>query len=323
MPNPTEYYVIVGKAKSASNEVLVITAADNNASVFVAPQEYGDDSQLWEKRYVRSGDSSAYALVNKATGKCIGRKDGTNGSKLYMENVAQADINDFMVWRDDRVAGTHNAINSLADWEQKMTMPDNGPIRKGAGLITWEWSRAKAHELWVFVPDRREIKVKHIHFELDGVDPSADQPIVTDKQIVKNHTDTDQSQVLTLSYTKGLSYSFTKERGLKISESIEFTAGLPLFGDTKVKIGVEGTRKYSQTDSQDESQELTLEVPVTVPPGQTIEVSAIVLQGKIDVPYTITFEISYPGQDQKILKTASGTYSSVNAYTVFTDFKSL
>lgn len=319
MPNAVLYHVIVSKGK-ANNKSLAITASKDDDSIFISPHQYGDEYQLWEKRFVRSKDDSAYALINKKTGKCIGRRSGANGSELYQESVAQADTSDFMVWRDDNVAGTYNAINSLSDWEQKINVPGSA-FKDKQKLVTWEWSKGADNELWLFLADKKSIKLKQIDFQLNGVSPKLDQPIVTDKQVVKNTTGIDQTQTLTMSYAKGVSYSFTNERGLKISESIEFKAGLPLVGESKVKIGVEGTRTYSQTDAQDETEALTLEVPVTVPSGKTIEVSAIIMQGKIDVPYIAIFEISYPGATEE--ETVSGIFSSVNSYSVFTEFKLL
>ncbi|MWC29581.1 ETX/MTX2 family pore-forming toxin [Paenibacillus sp. MMS18-CY102] len=319
MPTETVYHSIISKGK-LGNQSLAITAKDNSDSVFLSPHKYGDEYQLWEKRAVRTNDSTAYAIINKKTGTCIGRRSTANGSQLYLENISQADTNDLMVWKDDSVPGTYNAIKNFADWEQKINVPRSS-FKDGQELVTWEWSKAADNELWLFLADKKNIKIKHIDFQLEGVDPKVDQPLVTDKQVVKNTSGIDQTQVLTMSYKKGTSYSFTNERGLKISESIEFKAGLPLIGETKVKIGVEGSRTYSQTDATDESEELTLEVPVTVPTGKTIEVSAIILQGKIDVPYTVTFEITYPGYTEEV--TASGIFSSVNSYSVFTEFKLL
>ncbi|EFM08476.1 hypothetical protein PaecuDRAFT_4665 [Paenibacillus curdlanolyticus YK9] len=319
MANAAVYHVIISKGK-LGNKSLAITASDKDDSVFISSHEYGNEYQLWEKRSVRSGDSSAYALVNKKTGKCIGRRSVANGSELYLEAASQADTSDIMVWKDDSVAGTYNAIKNYADWEQKINVP-HSRFHEGQKLVTWEWSNAADNELWLFLAEKKNIKIKHMDFQLEGVSPQVDQPLVTDKQIVKNTTGIDQTQVLTLSYSKGVSYSFNTERSLKISETLEFKAGLPLLGETKVKIGVEGTRKYSETNATDDTEELTLEVPVTVPSGKTIEVSAIVMQGKLDVPYTAVFEISYP--DVTVEETVSGIFSSVNSYSVYTEFKLL
>lgn len=321
MPKVIEYQVIVSKARTQDNKILVISASPKDHSVYVSPQQYGNDYQLWEKRQVRNGDTNAYALVNKATGTCIGRRDGTNGSKLYMGPVSEVDINDLMVWRDDRVHGTHNAINSYADWEQKVNIPGNGPYKDGQGLVTWEWSGGQHNELWVFVPDRKKITVKRMDFQMDQAIILNSVPVVSSKQIVSNNTGTEQTQKVTFTLSKGNTYSFTRERGLKISESIEFTAGLPLVGESTVEIVVEGSHTYSEESTQEETEEVSLEVPVVLPANTSIEVSAILLQGIIDVPYTVTFEIEYP--DQKVEETASGKFKGVNTLTVTTEYKTI
>ncbi|MCG7406645.1 ETX/MTX2 family pore-forming toxin [Paenibacillus sp. ACRRX] len=321
MSNVVEYNTIVSKARTHDNKLLVITASEKEDKLYVSPQQYGNDHQLWEKRQVRSGDTNAYALVNKATGTCIGRKDATNGSKLYLESVSEADVNGLMVWRDDHVTGTHNAINSYVDWEQKVNIPGNGPYADGNVLVTWEWSKGQPNELWVFVPDKKTISVKRMDFQMDKAIILNSVPIVSSKQIVSNHTDTEQTQKVTLSFSKGYTYSFTRERGIKISETVKFKGGLPLVGESEVEIVVEGSRTYSETNTQEDTQEITTEVPVVLPPRKSIEVSAILLQGIIDVPYTVTFDIEYPGK--KVEETVSGKYTGVNTFTMKTDFKLL
>ncbi|WP_341277963.1 ETX/MTX2 family pore-forming toxin [Paenibacillus sp. FSL H8-0537] len=321
MADVIEYQVIVSKARTSDNKLLVITAAESGEGITILPQVYGNEHQLWEKRKVRAGDDNAYALVNKATGKCIGRKDSTQGSKIYQALVTEADVNGLMVWRDDNVAGTHNAINSYVDWEQKLNIPGDGPFKSGDSLVTWEWCHGQINELWVFVPDRKKITVKKMEFQMDSKIVINSVPIVAAKQLVTNHSNVQQTQQVTLKFSKSQTYNFKWERGLKVSETLEFKAGLPLVGDTGVKISVEGSRSYSESKTQDESQEVSLQVPVVLPAGATIEVSAILLQGVIDVPYTVTFEVEYP--TGKTTETASGKYTGVNTFTVNTEYKTI
>jgi hypothetical protein len=294
--------------------------SEKGTSVYVSPQKLGNDYQLWQRKVMRK-DKSLYALVNKATGTCIARKDNSEGSKLYLAKISEADLNDRMVWLDDTVPGTYNAIRSLVDFEQKINIPGNGPYTDGLELITWGWCGEQINELWTFVEDEKTINIKKIDFQLDLAKPESNQPVVAASQIITNSTDTDQSQTVTLSFSKGHTYSFTREKGIKISESIEFKGGLPLVEESKVTIAVEGTRTYSETETQEDTEQVTLEIPVALPAGKKVQVSAILLQGKIEVPYTATFEIEYPGET--VVVTNSGKYTGVNTYTVTTKFEYL
>jgi len=60
---------------------------------------------------------------------------------------------------------------------------------------------------------------------------------------------------------------------------------------------------------------------VVLPANTSIEVSAILLQGIIDVPYTVTLEIEY--SDQKVEETASGKIKGVSKLTVTTEYKTV
>ncbi|MBB3108817.1 hypothetical protein FHS18_000869 [Paenibacillus phyllosphaerae] len=320
MPETVEYVVIVSKARSKDSQVLVITATtEQEKPVVAAKQEYGNEYQLWEKRQVRANDSNVYALVNKKTGTCLGRANASNGSKIVLGTVAEAKINDFYAWRDDNVPGTHNAIKSNADWEQKLNIPGNGPYSSGQGLVTWEWSRGQQNELWVCVPDSKLITLTRMDFQMDQASILKSVPVVSSKQLVTNLTAHEQTETVTFSVTKGKTYSFKREHGLKISEGITFSAGLPLVGETEVEIVVEGTHTYSEDHTEEETEEVTLEIPVTVPAQSAVTVSAIMLQGIIDVPYTATFEIKYP--DATFTEKASGIFKGVNTFTVTTEFK--
>lgn len=142
------YVKIVSQAHNAQGLNLFITAApDGKATVYT---ELDDDSQLWFKKLMRK-ESGAYALVNKKHGTCIKRDASAQGAPLRMVDIEEA-ADKLALWLDDTVPSQHNAIQSFIDGEQKINIPGNGPYSAGAQLITWEWSRGKANELWLLQP---------------------------------------------------------------------------------------------------------------------------------------------------------------------------
>lgn len=324
----TVYQTLVAKALSNSNQALAITAgrggdasggnADNN--VYIDVLDYSSDLQYWELRPTR--DDNAFAMVNKARGMCLARASDDNGASLILVGVDQIPINDLAVWRHDNVSGTYNAINSYKDWEQKINIPGSGPYRPGQQLITWEWSGASDNELWAQVADASKVTMKSIDFNLDAGNIQDQEPLVAGTQTLVNTSSQDQEQTVTFRFLQSHTYSFEYERGLDVSLSIEFKAGLPIVGESKIKTEIKGTWKWSTREEESDEQEFTLAVPVKVPARTSIRVSVVALRARLDCPYKAVIEYQYPdGTRQE--KTSSGWFSGINGYNVTTKYEQL
>lgn len=320
-----DYRMIVSKAQTQDGKTLVLAATggtDNN--VYVQLQARGDDPQfdlqIWERRPTRDG--KGYLLINKAKGTCLARANHHNGSPLILVGTDQIETNDFLVWRDDTVPGTYNAINSYTDWEQKINIPGNGPYKPGQSLMTWEWSGAGNNELWRQLPYLKSVELTKIVFDIDAGEILDRAPVVVATQTVTNLSSIEQEQSVTLTYATTHRYNFTRERGLKVSDSIEFKAGLPIIGQSKIKIAVEGHWKYTEENETSTQEQVEVLVPVKIPPGSSIQVSALVLSGKLDVPYTATLKLTY-WNDEVHEHESSGRFIGVNSYNVVTRFDPL
>lgn len=320
-----DYRMIVSKAKTADNKTLVIAAAggtDNKvyAQLQVSGADASFDLQLWERRPVRDG--KGYVLINKATGTCLARANHNNGSPLILVKTDQIETNDFLVWRDDTVQGTYNAINSYVDWEQKITIPGNGPYRPGQQLITWEWNQGASKELWRQLPYLRSVELKKIDFNLDAGEILDLTPKVVATQTVTNNTPLEQEQSVTLTYAKSHRYNFQHERGFKLSEEVEFQGALPLIGQSKIKVAVEGHWKFTQEAESTTQEQVEVHVPVKIPPHSSVEVSAVLLSGELDVPYTAIFKVTY-WNEEVVEQGTFGRFVGVNSYNVVTRYKEL
>ncbi len=78
---------------------------------------------------------------------------------------------------------------------------------------------------------------------------------------------------------------------------------------------ITGSYEYKTGEDKGREDSVEFSFPVRIPAFSTVEAEAIMLRARLDVPYTATFCVEYPGQ-QPIEKTASGTFINVKAYTV-------
>lgn len=313
----SSFFQLIAKATDPNSKSLAISASDSDLVVRVNDQANGDDLQLWQQIPTRNGE--AYGLVNKKRNLCLVRSGPNNGAQLQLADPGQIAQNDLAAWRDDTVQGTFNAINSWQDWEQKINIPGNGPYTDGQQLISWAWSGGAPNELWVPVLDNAVTTLSNIDFSLNNASISDMTPVVAASQIVTNNTGTQQTQTVTLTFTESQAYSFESTSGLRVQESIEFKAGLPLVGESKVAIEVEGTWTYKDGSETTEEKQVSLQVPVTVPANSAMQVDATLLSATLVVPYTATIAQTYT-DGTTTSQTASGTFRGVNAYTVVTKY---
>ena len=146
MPAPGLYQCLSMATDPRGNRLALADGPNNLVRVELTGQSYF--FQQWTIVPARGG---GYGIVSHATGQCICRANGFNGSPLLLVDSNQIETNDLAVWRDDTIPGPFNAVNSLADWEQKINIPGNGPYNPGAELVTWEWSGGAANERWSWI----------------------------------------------------------------------------------------------------------------------------------------------------------------------------
>lgn len=316
----TLYHTLVSNALSNHGKALAISADANNNGVYVRALDYKDDLQYWELRPTRGGNG--VAIINKARGMCIARNGLHNGSPLMLVGVEQIETNDKAVWRLETALPSYNAINSFADFEQKINIPGNGPYTDGQALITWEWSNRAPNELWMDVHDMSKVKVKSVDFNLEQGNIQDQEPLIAGTQTLINKSSLEQTQTLTFRFLQSHTYGFHREKGLEVTEAIEFKGGLPGLGETKLKIEVKGTWKWSTSEEHSDEQEVVVEVPVRIPPESAMRVSVVVLRARLDVPYNavLTYEFT---DGSKVDRSSSGFFSGVNGYNVTTKFEDL
>lgn len=313
------YRSLICRAPSYEGKQLAISASTDNSNVYVQNLDYTNDLQLWEVRSTRNG--GAFALVNKRTGRAIARAGNIQGAPLVTVGVDQINTSDLAVWRNEGNE-TFNPINSFADWEQKINLPGNRPYRAGQQLLTWGWGGGAENEKWVQLKDSRQTRIKSINFEMGLADIEDYSPVVGGTQTVTNTSSADQEQKLAFKFVEGHRYLFTHERGLTVSEEIQFKGGLPILGETKVAIKVEGTWKFSQEQEGTDEKEVSIEVPVKIPAHQSIRVSVLMLNARLLVPYSAQIETVYADGTTKTEST-DGLFRSVNTYNVVTKFEPL
>ena len=312
--NEIAYITLIARAQDGS-KTLVASADATNDQVSVQLLNHDDDLQLWERRSTRNG--KGYALINKKRGKCLARPNGIMGAGLVLAGLDQIETSDLAVWRDDTVQGTYNAINSYADWEQKIHIAGSGPYKAGNPLISWEWSKAAVNELWLQKSQIKSISIEKVDFDLSAGKIEDQEPKVAGSQFVENDTDVEQSQKLTFRFVESHTYRFSHEHGLKVGIALEFEGGLPFVGETKVKISTEGHWKFSEETASTEQKEVTVELPVRIEAHSRILAETLLLYARLNVPYVATLKVTY-WNDEVLTKTTYGEFSGVNCYNVVT-----
>jgi hypothetical protein len=107
------------------------------------------------------------------------------------------------------------------------------------------------------------------------------------RTVVTNNSDQAQSSAMTgsesVSETKGWSDSL----GVKVAAKTNFKCGVPLLAEGKVEVSVEVSNTYTWNGSTTTTKTWGFNVPVVVPPRQTIVGLISVKVSTITVPYTM------------------------------------
>ncbi|KAL6555674.1 hypothetical protein OROHE_007346 [Orobanche hederae] len=152
-------------------------------------------------------------------------------------------------------------------------------------------------------------------FRMDQLRVFNEQPYLAGQSTVRNDTGNEATQTVTISYSKDLSYTFS--RGFSTTASVETTikSGVPLIAEAGVTIGFSITGTFSWDTTTSESQSLQASTTVVVPPRSAVRVNYVATQGTCSIPYNYTQRdrSSITGQ---ILETrqVDGIYTGVSCY---------
>ncbi|WAS95753.1 aerolysin family beta-barrel pore-forming toxin [Nannocystis punicea] len=320
MPNNTQYDFIIAKVRGPNNEVMALSVDVVHNDVVLAVHDYRDTKQMWEKRLRNANDEKIFGLVNRSTGKCIARASADNGAALRLVNAGSLGTDDLAAWQHDNVQGTYNALASVQDWEQKVNAAGNGPYPAGSRVISWGWDGGDDNELWRFLSANSSNVLKRIDFDLNaGTIADLDPSIVT-QQLINNDSDVDQSQTLTYETKESKTETYEASAALELSVVHTVEVGAPVGFKTSLQLGAKVTTSITFGQSSTKEQTVSLTTPVVVPKRTSVTVKVLVRRGRIDMPFTATYECTYPdGTVVEVKKT--GMYHQVSAYDVHTNIE--
>jgi len=257
-------------------------------------------------------------LINKGTKQCIVRDKNGQGANLSLTTEDQINFNDLAVWRDELTWG---GINSLADWEQKINIPGNGPYKDGQRLVTWGYSGGAPNESWYAVPEQAKVELANVSFNVDLSKILELPPITAHLQTIENNSDDVQSpNPVVYTWEEDDVMTFKDESGFSFTAGVEISGGIPDIGEAKTSISVQTSFKFSTEKSTTIKKILTASFNPVVPAHSKINCSAVVLKGQLDVPYTAQIKRTYPNGVVK-QDSYSGTFTRVSAFSVVTKFE--
>lgn len=112
-------------------------------------------------------------------------------------------------------------------------------------------------------------------------------PVSIQSSLFENGTSVEDSQTFTVD--KSTSDSFTWSITEAIEVSSEFSVKIPFVGDSKTTVKLNFSSTQGQTTSVDRHWGYSAQIPV--PPNTSVTTTFSVLEGKINTPFTATFQI--------------------------------
>jgi len=309
------YYFIVAKATDNGGNSLALTAV--NGVVHVQLLDYSSEAQQWEKRKVTSRTDTQnpiFGLINRQTNTCVVRDGNHQGANLVLRSPDTCNFEELAMWRDEPSWG---GINSYADWEQKINIPGNGPYSSGQQIVTWGYSGGAPNESWYYVQDNVTAELVSISFKEDLAKILQLPPVLFHTQVIENNSDVKQEGMET-SYTTAIAdnYSFTEEKGQKFTMSQGLSVKLPEIGvGMKVTFKEELSFTFSTKTATSTSRSMTVTFNPPVAPRSKVQCQAIVLNGKLDIPYTAVVKYTSPGKTP-VQKSIAGVFTRVNAWHI-------
>jgi len=138
--------------------------------------------------------------------------------------------------------------------------------------------------------------------EYQDLDVRDQKPISLQSSIFTNDTNVQDEQEFSVDKTTSDSFAWSLTEGLEVGT--QFQVKIPFVGDSKTSVKINFSSTQSQTASVERHWGYSANIPV--PAHSKIETIFSVLEGKIDTPFTatfqvrgymkISFDISNPGQ---------------------------
>jgi hypothetical protein len=160
--------------------------------------------------------------------------------------------------------------------------------------------------------------VKNIEFDLDKLTKTT-TPFAVGTQILTNNSDSEQTMDFSVSKTITTEKSFNWGTSFEIGISTSFKSGVPLLAEGKVEMSMTMGFSLGGAKSDSDSQTFEATFPVKCPANTVMRAEAIVLLGKIDVPYKATIErylTDGNNTTSKYTYSVNGIYRGTNAFNL-------
>ncbi len=255
-------------------------------------------------------------IANVGTG--IGDWHGGNGGELKVWEVPEG----HRIIRIEGRAG--DKIDRLQFFTDKQaTSPifggDGGrpfaaTTKEGAGLRTVSGRAGSRIDSLTFrfgLPNY----VEKIEYDADALRKAALNftPVQVATQTLPNYTDLEQTVRYTASSSAENEGTFNWEIGEKLSVSSEFSVGVPLVGEGKIKVMAQVSASQGGSRTWRTATGESWEIPVKAPPRTRIVCTSTMKKHTVDVPFTYTIAW-YSGSRHNVVKreTFAGVYHGVS-----------
>lgn len=268
---------------------------------------------------VMQGDGNFCVYRNVANGGVLWAWAGSPQSGGPFTAAMQSDGN-FVIYAAQKPNALWASLKmALPLGEYFLTMQPDGNLvvyagtPASAGAAIWASSKMDAPVSFT---------AQSITYDLDNATMSAPEPMDLYTQTVSNSTNTTQASTIT--GTKGVSETvgWANAFGVKVGVKTTLTTGVPLVVEGKLEISAEVTDTFTWNESTTTTTTVAFSAPVSVPPGETYQVTIIATNANYSVPYTLTgvytltSGIQVPGVMQ-------GVYTGSNVSDTHVEYKNL
>jgi hypothetical protein len=123
-----------------------------------------------------------------------------------------------------------------------------------------------------------------------------------------------EGMTLSRSVATAATHSWSDTIGVKVSVSAKGGASVPLLAKGEITVSTEVSFAYTFGESTTTTETITISLPITVPAGRKYRAYAIIREGSITLPYTMTGTLHFKSGAQ-VKRTVSGIYTGRNSYT--------
>lgn len=158
--------------------------------------------------------------------------------------------------------------------------------------------------------------VEDIQFDLTQLQKNA-SPLVVGSQTLVNKSSEEQTMQFKVSKTVETEKSFEWDYSFKIGVETKFTTGIPLLAKNETTVKVETGFTLGGSKSDKDSETFEVSFPIKCPPNTTLQATALVQLGRVDVPYTATISrtlIDGVGNESKYTYEVKGSFQGTNAF---------